>query len=607
MRGRLILDGIEVEGFGSYRQRQTLKLGGQGPVAIVGDNGAGKSTLVSKAVTWCLYGKSAPERMGSGTGTIRGNAFRTIALRGTTRVKLSFVGRRVRHVIQRERKPRGGDILTINGTAAEQGEVDYLIGATYDVFVRTIVRGQGDPWNWAEATDAKKREILDGVSGAFALEPAHEKARAILKQTTAVVTTYETQLIEVEKRKAASDGAGLARKVAEWDAAHQQQILDVTHELHTLTQARDQQIELDKQIEGVRQERLALEAQAPTLDLAMYQRDEAATKAAADHMLSVYAALKARVDLQNGVTVGEPCPVCGVLVDPNVPVLVEASTLQPQLAAAQAEYEKARQDHEQSRKSAGEAQTWLANAQREHQTKLARLMVRDPQAPMAQLAVDQCQARLENLRRTQNPWTQAAVEARAQYDAAERDAVVIGEALKIAQHKQRLARAWLDILNPKGVRAQLAESALVAIESEANKWLNVLSEGTMSIAFPPRKARKGGGSKEEIQTIVTMDGEERDLITFSGGEKRRVNLAVDMGVAAVFATGGALALSLLVLDEEVFSGMDEQGKAAAAQALHAAGVADVVVIDHDPRLSGVLPRTVTVTKGPKGSTIEVTP
>ena len=37
-----------------------------------------------------------------------------------------------------------------------------------------------------------------------------------------------------------------------------------------------------------------------------------------------------------------------------------------------------------------------------------------------------------------------------------------------------------------------------------------------------------------------------------------------------------------------------------AGALHAAGVADVVVIDHDPRLAGVLPRTVKVEQDADG-------
>jgi DNA repair exonuclease SbcCD ATPase subunit len=51
----LIVRDITVTGFGSYGPRpQRLKLGGQGPVAIIGENGAGKSTIVSKALTWCL-------------------------------------------------------------------------------------------------------------------------------------------------------------------------------------------------------------------------------------------------------------------------------------------------------------------------------------------------------------------------------------------------------------------------------------------------------------------------------------------------------------------------------------------------------------------------
>ena len=123
----------------------------------------------------------------------------------------------------------------------------------------------------------------------------------------------------------------------------------------------------------------------------------------------------------------------------------------------------------------------------------------------------------------------------------------------------------------------------------------------MSVEFPPTREVKGR-VKEEIKTVVHIDGETRDLLSFSGGERRRVNLAVDLGVAAACG-GGGLSISLLVLDEEVFSGMDEHGKSAVVQALHGAGVADVVIIDHDPRLSSTLPRTIEVRRDADGFSV----
>ena len=145
----------------------------------------------------------------------------------------------------------------------------------------------------------------------------------------------------------------------------------------------------------------------------------------------------------------------------------------------------------------------------------------------------------------------------------------------------------------------MAAAALLTSEAAANQWLATLSDKGMSIDFPATKEVKGH-IKEEIQTIVKSIEKgkevERDLLTYSGGERRRINLAVDLGVAAAFTRGSGLALSLLVLDEEVFSGLDEGGKAAVVTALHGAGIADIVIIDHDPRLSSVLDRTLEVVR-----------
>lgn len=115
------------------------------------------------------------------------------------------------------------------------------------------------------------------------------------------------------------------------------------------------------------------------------------------------------------------------------------------------------------------------------------------------------------------------------------------------------------------------------------------------------------GTGDAIQTIITTTDTpkgagpvERDLLMLSGGERARINLAVDLGVAAAFSATDGLPLSLLVLDEGVFSGVDNAGKTAIVQTLLLAGVSDIVVIDHDPAARGRLDREVVVSRRPDG-------
>jgi DNA repair exonuclease SbcCD ATPase subunit len=250
------------------------------------------------------------------------------------------------------------------------------------------------------------------------------------------------------------------------------------------------------------------------------------------------------------------------------------------------------------------ADVWLSAEMGAWENKLSNFgQIPSEQLPAATRLREEVERRLTTIQATVNPFTEALEnEQRAVVDLT-REIVLYRAGEAAALTDAILASSWVTVLSAKGVRAHLAESALATIEAEANEWLMVLSCGTMSVEFPATREVKGQ-TKEEIKTIiksVAADGSEesRDLLTYSGGERRRINLAVDLGVAAAFSRGG-LALSLLVLDEEVFSGMDEHGKAAVVHALHGAGIADVVIVDHDPRLSSTLPRTIRVTRGGDG-------
>ena len=148
----LILQNISLSGFGSYGpNEQTIRGGGAGPVAVVGENGAGKSTAVSKALTWCLYGKCAPERMGSGMRSISGKSVVNPACK-VAQVSVEFSDGGKEYTVTRSRKRSGSD--TVSVTATTDGEVEVLepteatiqsiVGADWFVFTRTVVRGQGD-------------------------------------------------------------------------------------------------------------------------------------------------------------------------------------------------------------------------------------------------------------------------------------------------------------------------------------------------------------------------------------------------------------------------------------------------------------------------------
>jgi DNA repair exonuclease SbcCD ATPase subunit len=614
--GRLVVESIAAQDFLSYRERQEITLNGQGPVAVVGPNGAGKSTLVSKALSWGLYGTCSPERMGSGTRSLKGKGVVRKRLEGAqldqVEAKEAVVEITLRdgstcHTVKRTRtKGRKSkvEIRTVDDEhgydeidGIDQQAVDNLIGADHSVFTRTVLRGQNDPWNFAEATDAKKREILDAISGADRLAVTYERAVELRKQRTTQAGTYRSQAEDAERRASAQNVEQVQGQADSWATGQAMKAQSVRQEIaHAearLVTARQE----DTQAQANSQARANLEAQRPTVDLAPY--DRAIEEAAARYMQAKgeYDQLEAEWNRISHLEVGHDCPTCQQKIAQGSAIDVAKNDLRAKQPDKITAVQQLHKHWRECQDSKTKAQAWLQDELGKWQAQLNAVpQYTGSKTPVVEAELNQLRRRLTDIESAQNPFTAALVQVGAAKLSLQREAAVYREEEIRAESERRLAAAWEEVLHPKGVRAHLAEATLAAIETEANRWLTILSGGRMTVRFPPTKETKGR-TREEIQTIVTIGGTEIDFLNFSGGERRRVNLAVDLGVAAVFSEGKGLSVSLLVLDEEVVSGLDADGKAAVLTALHDAGVADVVIIDHDPTLTGALPRTIRVSRG----------
>lgn len=602
---------IKLSGFGSYGPEQTLTLAGQGPVAVIGDNGVGKSTAVSKGLTWCLYGKCPPERMGSGTRAITGRSVvGTKQKKAIVSVKIiegetdSPLGQTV-WTITRERARTGSDLLSVKRDGLEQDDatqmtIEAIIGADYDTFCRTVVRGQGDPWSFAEATDGRKREILDAISGAEELEGAWASAKQKRAEAEASADIAERRGRDLKDRLDRMNTKDTQDQLAQWAVDHKVKIKEAEAEIKAIKAKHRKAKIADKDIGDNRKKREKLRNQEPTLDNSPYQ--EAIDEAAKYYREAFAAYQTARRDVErlSELSLGDPCPTCEQPVGGIV--VTKLGEAQGDEEALKNAATIAKSEEERCKDVKAAADDWLTTEHGNWQKDILEIPDRMVEAPALEREIRLAERRLLDLTSVVNPY-QSRLEAEVKLEGElRREVCVADSAVLQSRWVAEAAAAWQEALGPKGARAHMAESALAAVESAANRWLSVLSDRGMAVEFPPTREVKGR-IKEEIKTIVHIDDNGtdtvRDLLTFSGGERRRINLAVDLGVASACG-GGGLSLSLLVLDEEVFSGMDESGKAAVVEALHNAGVADVVVIDHDPRLSSTLKRTVKVSRSAAG-------
>jgi DNA repair exonuclease SbcCD ATPase subunit len=155
--------------------------------------------------------------------------------------------------------------------------------------------------------------------------------------------------------------------------------------------------------------------------------------------------------------------------------------------------------------------------------------------------------------------------------------------VKVVERDLLVARTARDVLGTRGVRSQLLGEALASLESAANVWLERLGGGIEVRARTWTETRTAG-VKDTIDLIVVGAGGDEGYAACSTGQRRRVDVAVLMGLADVAAASSGRELGTMWADE-CFDALDAGARAALADALSdVSGTRPVVIITHNDDL-----------------------
>ena len=124
-----------------------------------------------------------------------------------------------------------------------------------------------------------------------------------------------------------------------------------------------------------------------------------------------------------------------------------------------------------------------------------------------------------------------------------------------------------DCLGPRGIQHYIFLGLLRQLEEIANSYLDVLADGGIRLAL---QGDDDGDRIIKTVSIRTADGQymERGLSQLSGGQWRRVSMALDFAFAEVIRRKGTLRSNLMVMDE-VLTHLDASGREAVGTVLRA--------------------------------------
>jgi exonuclease SbcC len=182
----------------------------------------------------------------------------------------------------------------------------------------------------------------------------------------------------------------------------------------------------------------------------------------------------------------------------------------------------------------------------------------------------------------------------------------ITTAMRTAADERSIYEELATAFGKRGVQALIIESALPAIEEEANRLLGRMTDNRMHVRIESQRDTKKGETVETLEIRIADELGTRNYEMFSGGEAFRVNFALRIALSKLLAGRSGAPLPTLIIDEG-FGTQDSSGRERLVEAINS--IQDdfdkILVITHIEELKDAFPVRIEITKTEDGSTFSL--
>jgi len=583
--------------------------------AAADSNGAGKTTLF-KAITWALYGKTIYRNE-------TGNALVRQGSKGA-KVTLTFSvdGEQVK--VTREKPTsssatliieRGGKALA-GGVNELQDEALRIVGLDFDTFRNTVLFGQNDTKRFADpaATDATRKAILRDVLGLGVFDVARDacaKAGRAIVDELDVLQRQEAGLTGRRDSNRLTELRGLS---ADWKDTHELEVKRLQDEAAEM-EAEAAAIKADpgraeKRVQSIEETLTNLMESSSKLDkeLSAVREDcERALKVSAGKQGLLRGGIKSLTQRLEQMTNGI-CPVCfsdlskGEAAKHKTEFKDELELLRGQLAdieAKDAELEKQRDkklsaesgERDKLDQKAAQARSDLL----ESKSALRKATDAKAEADALRRSAAQKQDEARRSKDAVNPYTALIREAKAELETIDKGLKLLGTKMSVLNAEKLMAEFWSDGFGATGVQSWMMDIIADPLNDRANAYLQTLSDGDIKISIDTVSHTKSGEARDKFS--ITAEVEHNGETAPSGGQMRKIELAVELSLMDLVAEREGANVDLLCLDE-VFDGLDATGKTRVLWLLDELRKTKgtILVVSHDADVKGSFDNVWTVVK-----------
>jgi len=628
----IVFEQLDVQGFCPFTEHQTiflnkpsmLVLGHNTTATSAESNGVGKSSLY-KALAWCLYGETADGD--TGDDVVNKHSKQAV-------VKLHIKDNTNDIYIERSRgkgqtdatlqilDSKGTTINEVTGHKQTVEAVEKLLGMDWQTFKNTTMYCQGDYKRFADpnTTDAERKSILRRILNLDVMSDCAVVARKRVSSIKTELAEWNVKMSGISSNISTLElDIDLSQgKVKDWEYKHQLHINEINTQLDTLASQAVEPLSIDVKATSAQTSVSKSVAQLEIANKQLLEAKKVHEQLRDEHTVLVRDQASKETQL-HGLNdrlhqlTGERCPTC------NSPLSVgEAKDYKEQLYKQIKEQCAVlriidndmvvkRQEIEASNVVLDSINTDIKDCQALHNKAIGLLHKYQSDIKVNNQLISEIvrlKKQLNETRAEKCPHTGNTTQLEQRLREHKRLRSQAQSKIKELSDRLRLTEFWVDAYGNEGLINWAILQVLPTLESSANQYLGLLTDGSITLELDTRSKLKSGKAVDKLGFKLNI--ENLGDVTPSGGQAKRISLAVSLALMSLVRARTGASIANLFLDEPDV-GLDTAGKERFYGPLLntlKGQYGCVTVITHDPNVRGYFDDTIFIKRAGGKSWVE---
>lgn len=156
---------------------------------------------------------------------------------------------------------------------------------------------------------------------------------------------------------------------------------------------------------------------------------------------------------------------------------------------------------------------------------------------------------------------------------------------------------WQSAYSNQGIKSFILDDITPFLNERANFYLGKLTSGRIEVVFSTKTKLKSGEEREKFSVdVINKDGGSK-YNSNSGGERKRIDLAINMALQDLVANRSSKKINIAIFDE-VFDTLDEKGVEGVVELLQemSNSKSTILVVSHNEALKSYFTNSITMVK-----------